>query len=51
MGVIDKAYIHKTNDINAIVGRKVTLTPDEVSEVARIVGKLAKHVVAEFETL
>ena len=51
MGVIDEAYIHKTNDINAIVGRKVTLTPDEVSEVARIVGKLAKHVVAEFETL
>lgn len=32
-------------------GPKVTLTSGEVSEVARIVGKLAKHVVAEFETL
>lgn len=51
MGVIDEVYIRKTNDINAIVGRKVTLTSGEVSEVARIVGKLAKHVVAEFETL
>ncbi len=51
MGVVDEAYIRKTNDINAVVGRKVTLTSSEVSEVARIVGKLAKHVVAEFETL
>lgn len=51
MGVVDEAYIRKTNDINAVVGRKVTLTPGEVSEVAKIVGKLAKHVVAEFEIL
>ena len=51
MGVIDEDYIRKTNDINAVVGRKVTLTPGEVSEVARIVGKLAKHVVAKFQAL
>ena len=51
MGVIDKAYIRKTDDINAVVGRKVTLASSDVREVARIVGKLAKHVVAEFQAL
>ena len=49
MGVVDEAYIRKTDDIDAVVGRKITLASSDVREVARIVGKLAKHAVAEFQ--
>ena len=51
MGVVDDAYVRKTNDINAVVGRKLTLTPSDVHEASRIVGKLAKHIIAEFQAL
>ena len=49
MGVVDEAYIRKTDDIEAVVGRKVTFTPNDVREVVRLVGKLAKYVFAEFQ--
>lgn len=36
MGVIDEEYIAKAKDLNAILGRKVAITQDEVIELMRL---------------
>ena len=41
-GVIDQEYIEKTGDENAIKGRKVTLSPEEVRELLSITKRLAR---------
>jgi hypothetical protein len=33
MGVIDEEYVKKANDPAAVVGRKVSITADEVTEL------------------
>jgi hypothetical protein len=42
LGVVDDEYISKTADNQAIVGRKVTISANDVRNLARILGKLAK---------
>lgn len=42
MGVIDEDYIKKTADPGAVVGRKVSVTPDEIIEGTRTLGALAR---------
>lgn len=47
MGVVDDEYVRKSSDISAIVGRKVSISADEVRELVRIIGKLARYVSSE----
>jgi hypothetical protein len=42
MGVVDEEYVQKASDLNAVVGRKITLTSDEVTAVIGIVGRMGK---------
>lgn len=42
MGVVDEDYPEKVNDPRAVVGRKVTLTAEEVSSVIGIVERLGR---------
>ncbi len=48
MGVVDDEYIRKTGDAQTVAGRKVGVNVDEVRELVRIIGKLARYVSAEF---
>jgi hypothetical protein len=43
MGVVDQDYILKVSDSAAVVGRKVTLTTDEVASLVDIVERLGKR--------
>jgi len=43
-GVVDDDYVRKSGDAQAVVGRKVGVRADEVRELVRIVGKMARHV-------
>ena len=45
-GIVDDRYLRLTNDRSAVLGRKVSLNPDEIKEVAALVGKIAAHVVS-----
>lgn len=47
MGVVDDDYIRKSGDAQAVVGRKVSVSAEEVREIVRTVGKLARYTVAE----
>jgi len=40
MGVIDDEYLKKTNDPRAIVGRKISITADEIIELVGLLNKL-----------
>jgi len=40
MGVVDKKYMAAANDPHAVLGRKVTIRPEEVSELASILRTL-----------
>jgi len=42
MGVVDKDYITKTGDTQAVVGRKVALGADEVGGLGQVISKLAR---------
>lgn len=46
MGVIDEEYVRKSGDSRAVVGRKISTNRDEVRELVRIVGKLARHILS-----
>jgi hypothetical protein len=43
MGVVDEEYVEKAFDLGAVVGRKVSLTPDEIATVVRIVERIGKR--------
>ena len=45
MGIIDDEYIRKSGDSNAIVGRKINITSDDVLIVIPLVEKLADFMV------
>lgn len=47
MGIVDEKYITKTGDIQAIVGRKVSIEADEVRGLARIVRRLGTYLSGE----
>ena len=42
MGVVDQDYITKTGDIQAFVGRKISIGVDEVRGLLLIISKLAR---------
>lgn len=46
-GVVDDEYIRKTGDTKQKVGRKVTIYPEEIQEIIRIVRKLAQYTAVE----
>lgn len=43
MGVVDEAYLKKTGDPRAVLGRKVVIEPAEVSRLIECVAKLGTH--------
>lgn len=51
MGVVDREYITKTNDSQAVVGRKIKIGVDEVKQLARIICKLAQRLSDELQEL
>ena len=50
-GVVDAEYVAKANDPHAIVGRKVSLTEEEVRSLIKMVGKLGTHIFSELDQL
>ena len=42
MGVVDQDYIEKTRDTQAVVGRKIHITLDEVRDLLQLVGQVAR---------
>lgn len=47
MGVVDKAYLSKTSDQNAVEGRKVSLNKDEISEIMNGLQQIAPSMATE----
>ncbi len=43
MGVVDQDYITKTDDVEAVVGRKIGIGIEEVRGLARIISELARR--------
>jgi hypothetical protein len=48
LGVYDDEYVRKTGDVQAIVGRKASIEADEVREIVRVMGKLARYLASHF---
>lgn len=46
MGVVDQDYIAKARDSQAVVGRKIHIRPEEVRNLLRLVGKVARGLSA-----
>ncbi|WIG60503.1 MAG: hypothetical protein OJF49_003251 [Ktedonobacterales bacterium] len=46
-GVIDEDYVKRANDPQAIVGHKISLTPDEITRLAQILSLMGQHLVQE----
>jgi hypothetical protein len=46
MGVVDEAYIRATHDPTAIVGRKVSITPDDVLSLLGLLRKMGAYLLA-----
>jgi hypothetical protein len=42
MGVVDEDYLRKTNDPHAVLGRKITVTRDEVVSSINLVEALGR---------
>lgn len=51
MGVVDDAYMQTTNDPNAVVGRKVSITADEVCNMLGHLAKLGVFLSDELQKL
>ena len=51
MGVVDEEYIRKSDDLRAVVGRKVGVSADEVREIVLILGRLAQYMAGEITKL
>jgi hypothetical protein len=43
MGIVDDEYVRKSGDTGAVIGRKISVTPNEVADTIEIVGKLARN--------
>lgn len=48
MGVVDQDYIAKSGDNEAVVGRRISITPDKVRNIIQLVGKVARVLSAAF---
>ncbi len=48
MGVVDEDYMRKSRDAEAVVGRKVKVSSEEVRELTVILSKLAHHMTEMF---
>lgn len=44
MGVVDEEYMRKSGDAQAVVGRKIIVSADEVIELIGVISKLAKSI-------
>ena len=42
-GVVDQKYIDTTNDARAVVGRKVSISGDEVETLCDMLARLGAH--------
>lgn len=51
MGVVDEAYVRATKDPASVVGRKISITSEEVTELADVVRNLGAHLTSHFERL
>ena len=51
MGIIDDAYIRATSDQGATVGRKVSISVDEVTALVNHVRKLGRYLTTELDAL
>jgi hypothetical protein len=49
MGVLDEAYVRKSGDTHAVVGRKVSIAIDEVRALSQIIGKLGQWLYNSME--
>ena len=49
MGVVDTEYVHKSGDTQAIVGRKVNISTNEVRSLVQVVASLSRHLVSELQ--
>jgi len=47
MGVIDEEYVIATNDPEAVVGRKVSIKPEEVISLIEVLKKLGSYFVMQ----
>jgi hypothetical protein len=47
MGVVDEAYILATQDPTAVVGRKVTISPDEVLSLIGLLRKMGAFLLGQ----
>ncbi|MGB6378036.1 MAG: hypothetical protein WBG24_15080 [Syntrophobacteria bacterium] len=45
MGVVDQQYFEESNDAEAVIGRKVTISPDEVLKFIKIMRRLGDFLV------
>ena len=48
MGVVDRDYIAKSGDNQAVVGRRISIAPREVRNLLQLVGKVARVLSAAF---
>jgi hypothetical protein len=51
MGVIDDGYINATGDPQAVVGRKISIKPDEVVKLLHHIKRLGSYLTAELQKL
>lgn len=49
MGVVDQAYLDSTGDTSAVLGRKVTISAEEVGATARVLAQLADALLENLE--
>jgi hypothetical protein len=46
MGVVDQDYITLTNDTSAVIGRKISIQPDEVKKLGALLAQLGRQFAA-----
>jgi hypothetical protein len=50
MGIIDDDYVRRSRDSTATVGRKITITSNDVMMLVPIIEKLAEFIVESMKT-
>ncbi len=50
MGVVDEEYVRKSGDINAIVGRKISIREEEVRVLIQLLGKLGLYLSQKLQS-
>ena len=51
MGVVDQEYVDRTGDSQAIRGRKIRVTTEEVSRLSATLKAMAESIAIQFENL